>query len=529
VDVLVAHLESRRKAAEAELLREKKMEREKEERAARKREQKRLKRLTAAAQQAEAEPASGETEGGNNTQHETQEVDDATDEAATPSCPPDTHDDSVEPALFDAPSDHQQQHLLSHEPPDDMGPPPIPSTALRPADGAPASHLLADPYYQPPSSSSSFVDPPVPSTVSTTPADRPSTAQPSARPDDFPPADGMAQLRAELNDAIDKKESLEAQYGDVLEARRRATDRVKELKTNIRRLRYVTPNLSQDVLASLATAAEVRGFEAKINREEERLDELLVAACQHATQLQSGALKAKRAPAAEQQSAPAAAAPSSADGCGLPVCHEMSVLLNESSTEEQLLEATEHTQCDIDQLECDISRMTEEHIKAEAALQTLEQEHHTLQQEAKKRLTPTRLESLTSIAAVDAFRRDIKKAKQELRDLARDAAVRHAALEKEETDAAAAASGDGGEGTCVMCISERPIVVFFPCLQKCLCEGCWREMAAAHDTAKREKARLEALERRVPDSIARDAQLKCPMCNQEAHYASTVDGIRTAT
>jgi len=213
----------------------------------------------------------------------------------------------------------------------------------------------------------------------------------------------------------------------------------------------------------------------------------------------------------------------------LPVCHEMSVLLNESSTEEQLIEATEHIRCDIDQLECDISRMTEEHIKAEAALQTLEQEHHTLQQEANKRLTPTRLESLTSIAAVDAFRRDIKKAKQELRDLARDAAVRHAALEKEETDAAAAASGDGGEGTCVMCISERPIVVFFPCLQKCLCEGCWREMAAAHDTAKREKARLEALERRVPDSIARDAQLKCPMCNQEAHYASTVDGIRTAT
>mmetsp|Transcript_16014 Transcript_16014/g.45603 ORF Transcript_16014/g.45603 Transcript_16014/m.45603 type:complete len:96 (-) Transcript_16014:1480-1767(-) len=85
------------------------------------------------------------------------------------------------------------------------------------------------------------------------------------------------------------------------------------------------------------------------------------------------------------------------------------------------------------------------------------------------------------------------------------AALRHAALEKEETAAAAAASGDGGEGTCVMCISKTPTVVFFPCRQKCLCEGCWRDVAARHEAAKKKKAHLGALQRRVPDDIARDA------------------------
>ncbi|CEM34722.1 unnamed protein product [Vitrella brassicaformis CCMP3155] len=528
VDVLMAHLEARRKAAAADLLREEEQARKKEERAARKRERKRLKRL--AAEQAES-AADGETEEADDTQHETEEVDQVTEEAAALSCPPDTHSDSVEPAFSDAPSDRHQQ------PPAGVGPSPLPPLPLSPAHGAPASHLFA--AQRPSSSSSSFADPPASSTVSTTPADRPSSAQTSARQYQFCPADVTAQLRADLNGCIDKKESLEDQYSDLLAARRRAADRVKELKTNIRRLKYVTPNLSHDVLASLSTAAEVREFEAKISREEERLDELMETAVQHAMRLQSGASKPTKAPAAEQQSAAAAAAAASAstptsaaEGCGVPVCSAMRVLLNESSTEDQLLEAIQHIQYDIDQLEGDIFRMTDVCTEAEAALQPLEQEHHTLQQEAKKRLTPTRLESLTSIAAVDAFKRDIKRAKQELREVSKEAAVRQAALEKEETAAAAAAAaadGDGGEGTCVMCISETPTVVFFPCRQKCLCEGCWRDMAAAHEAAKKEKARLEALQRRVPDNIARDAQLRCPMCNQEAHYASTVDGITTAT
>ncbi|CEM39899.1 unnamed protein product [Vitrella brassicaformis CCMP3155] len=508
VDVLMAHLEARQKAAAADLLREEEIARKKEEKAARKREQKRLKRL--ATQQAES-AADGETEEADDTQHETEEVDHVTGEAAAPSCPPDSHSESVEPAFSDAPSDrHQQRDVLSQRPPAHVGPSAFAPRPLSPAHGASASHLFA--AQRPPSSSSSFADPPASSTVSTTPADRPSSAQTSARHDRFCPADVTAQLRADLNGCIDKKESLEDQYSDLLAARRRDADRVKELKTNIRRLKYVSPSLSHDVLVSLATAA------------------------------QSGASKPTKAPAAEQQSASAATVAaasastptSAAEGCGVPVCGAMRVLLDELSTEAQLLEAIQHIQYDIDQLEGDISRMTDVCTEAEAALQPLEQEHHTLQQEAKKRLTPTRLESLTNIAAVDAFKRDIKRAKQELRDLAREAGRREAALEKEETAAAAAAAaaaadGDGGEGTCVMCISKTPTVVFFPCRQKCLCEGCWRDMAAAHEAAKKEKARLEALQRRVPDNIACDAQLKCPMCNQAAHYASTVDGITTAT
>ncbi|CEL91871.1 unnamed protein product [Vitrella brassicaformis CCMP3155] len=495
VDVLMAHLVARQKAAAADLLREEEMARKKEERAARKREQKRLKRL--AAEQAES-AADGEREEADDTQHETEEVDDLTEKAAAPSCPPDTHSDSVEPAFSDAPSDHQQQrNVLSQEPPAGVGPSPFAPAPLSPAHGAPASHLFA--AQRPSSSSSSFVDPLASSTVSTTPADRPSSAQTSTAADQFCPANVTAQLRADLNEAIDKKESLEDQYSDLLAARRGDAHRVKELKTNIRRLKYVTPNLSHDVLVSLATAAEVHEFEAKISREEERLDELMETAvdAQHALRLQSGASKPTKAPAAEQQSASAAAAAaasastptSAAEGCGVPVCGAMRVLLDESSTEGQLLEAIQHIQYDIDQLEGEISRMTDEHSEIEASLQPLEQEHHTLQHEAKKRLTPTRLESLNSIAAVDAFKRDIKRAKQELRDLAREAAVRHTALEKEEMAAAAAAAadGDGGEGTCVMCISETPTVVFLSCRQKCLCEGCWRDMAAAHEAANKEK------------------------------------------
>mmetsp|Transcript_43402 Transcript_43402/g.122942 ORF Transcript_43402/g.122942 Transcript_43402/m.122942 type:complete len:141 (-) Transcript_43402:357-779(-) len=87
VGVLMAHLEARHKAAAADLLREEEQARKEEERAARKREQKRLKRL--ATQQAES-AADGETEEADDTQHETEEVDHVTGEAAAPSCPPDT-------------------------------------------------------------------------------------------------------------------------------------------------------------------------------------------------------------------------------------------------------------------------------------------------------------------------------------------------------------------------------------------------------------------------------------------------------
>ncbi|CEM34768.1 unnamed protein product [Vitrella brassicaformis CCMP3155] len=204
VDVLMAHLEARRTAAAADLVREEEKARKKEERAARKREQKRLKRL--AAEQAES-AGDGETEEADDTQHQTEEVDDATEEAAAPSCPPDTHSDSVEPASSDAPSDqhHQQQHVLSQEPPADVRPPPFPPLPLSPAHGAPASHSFA--AQRPSSSSSSFADPPASSTASTTPIDRPSTAQSSSRQDHFPPANVMAQLRAGLTDGIAKKES----------------------------------------------------------------------------------------------------------------------------------------------------------------------------------------------------------------------------------------------------------------------------------------------------------------------------------
>ncbi|CEM17789.1 unnamed protein product [Vitrella brassicaformis CCMP3155] len=422
---------ARHKAAAADLLREEEQARKEEERAARKREQKRLKRL--AAEQAES-AADGEMEEADDTQHETEEVDQVTEEAAAPSCPPDTQ---RQPAFSDAPGDHQQQrNVLSQKPPADVGPSAFAPLPLSPAHGTSASHSFA--AQRPSSSSSSFVDPPASSTVSTTPADRPSSAQTSTRQDQFCPADVTAQLRADLNGCIDKKESLEDQYRDLLAARRWAADRVKELKTNIRRLEYVTPNLSHDVLVSLATAAEVREFEAKISREEVRLDELLVAAAQHAMRLQSGAIKPTKAPAAEPQSALGAAAAgsastpmSTAEGCGMPVCGAMRVMLNESSTEHQLLEAIQHIQYDIDQLEGDISRMTHEHSEIEASLQPLEQEHHTLQHEAKKRLTPARLESLSSVTAVEAFQRDIKSAKQQLRELSKEATIQRTILEKE--------------------------------------------------------------------------------------------------
>ncbi|CEM02505.1 unnamed protein product [Vitrella brassicaformis CCMP3155] len=201
--------------------------------------------------------------------------------------------------------------------------------------------------------------------------------------------------------------------------------------------------------------------------------------------------------------------PAAGPSCASGVSREPHLVADDVlATEGELTQMVQRCKGDIAELRDGISAVLAASVSLQPTIQQLTQEHAKLHQKALSRLTAARLTSLDTAAAIDAFLQDIKRAKADIRSLTKEASVTQARLEA--GSGAAPPLSAPAKGTCVMCISEPPSVVFFPCKQQSLCHACWEVLSKRHEAAKIEKERLEKLGKLVPPAIARDAVLKCP-------------------
>mmetsp|Transcript_31782 Transcript_31782/g.78810 ORF Transcript_31782/g.78810 Transcript_31782/m.78810 type:complete len:202 (-) Transcript_31782:109-714(-) len=91
-------------------------------------------------------------------------------------------------------------------------------------------------------------------------------------------------------------------------------------------------------------------------------------------------------------------------------------------------------------------------------------------------------------SGIEAFKLEIRATQQRLSQLLGEAEQR--------------------QGTCVICLERLPTVVFFPCLQRCICDPCWADMQRQQTPAE---------------------PLKCPACRGVSIHASNVDHIKTTS
>ncbi|CEM11288.1 unnamed protein product [Vitrella brassicaformis CCMP3155] len=357
----------------------------------------------------------------------------------------------------------------------------------------------------------------------------------------------LDQLRAAVGEAIAKKQSLSARYGGLCQSRDRAIDRARELSVAIDKLRQTTHNLSRGAFLALATAAEVRDFDARAAAEHDRLDKLYDQAIDTEKRISSpsplpsspqrrnedtwqadlastasaGSSAGLQQPQGEGTPGGGGGVVAAADGAGDGRGDVGRAL--KSLTERQLREMLRGLNSEVDRLGSQINGVSVECVAAEAALQPLLREHHSLRTQAETGLTEGRLTSLTTPAAISAFKREIKQAQQDLRDLSREASRLEARLELQERENPGSAIG-----SCVACRDDTrpPVITFFPCKQQCLCEGCWRQWKDRHDRAREEKARLERLHKPVPEDVRRYSSLRCPACGMDAVHADYLGDIR---
>mmetsp|Transcript_1766 Transcript_1766/g.3837 ORF Transcript_1766/g.3837 Transcript_1766/m.3837 type:complete len:447 (-) Transcript_1766:407-1747(-) len=337
------------------------------------------------------------------------------------------------------------------------------------------------------------------------------------------------QLRATVREAVKEKHRLQSTVAGLEASHQRALCRQKELREAIRRLHYVTPDLSRAVLLSLTTSEEVRKFDAKISREAKRLGELLMLAGKKSTQPTAATQRSRIGLATSTRRVdrkkrrketatscvytfhpPSSSAPASA-----------SVSLEDPSTiddADQLQHMLDSINRDINKLSASLPSLERECAEAAKATAPLEREFQDLQQKAATRLTEDRLFSLSSPDAIEAFKHQVLARQQELQALSKDAHKTEARLEDKERR-------DGIGGGCVAC-RDPPVVTFFPCRQQCLCEGCWHDWRSRHERAKATKERLEGEGRPVPEEVRRYAQLRCPACGADAVFADDVREVR---
>ncbi|CEM26009.1 unnamed protein product [Vitrella brassicaformis CCMP3155] len=336
-------------------------------------------------------------------------------------------------------------------------------------------------------------------------------------------ARATAQLKNDIHDASNRKHSLSCRYEELSDAHRRAVERKKQLQEAIREMKGNTiPELSSDVLASCESAADAHAFADKVKQEHERLDQLY-------DQINAAERTGIKLLGIPMESLDCEDGSTAATGASSPVSassshsREASVSAEPPATEAQLRKTLQTLKGDIRKLESGIAAMRVNCDRVRASLQPLEQEHDTLVQEAAKGLTKQRLATLSSSAAVSAFKAEVKQRQRQLLALYADASKLEGRLQEREAPPAA------DRGTCVLCLDQPPTVVYFPCKQQCACAGCHERLMRTHEAAKREKQRLERTRRRVPDDVKRDAVLRCPACRTEAEYASDLHGVRCTT
>mmetsp|Transcript_30819 Transcript_30819/g.89635 ORF Transcript_30819/g.89635 Transcript_30819/m.89635 type:complete len:275 (+) Transcript_30819:228-1052(+) len=222
------------------------------------------------------------------------------------------------------------------------------------------------------------------------------------------------------------------------------------------------------------------------------------------------------------------------------------------STETELRQMHYKLNIAIRELEEAITTVTVECRSLQTVLQSLQREYAVMRNQVTTGLTVDRLHSLKTAAAIEAFKQDIKHAREALRDLSREVGKREALLEGDEKDTHSQpqqhqhlvqqqqqqqpSANDNGDaaverGSCVACRDDKkpPVITFFPCKQTCLCEECWQEWRDRHERAKADKERLEAAGRPVPEEVRRYAVLRCPACGMDAVHADSLSDVRVTT
>ncbi|CEM39374.1 unnamed protein product [Vitrella brassicaformis CCMP3155] len=341
----------------------------------------------------------------------------------------------------------------------------------------------------------------------------------------------VAQLKGAISEAVAKTQSLESSLAAAKATRSRVTQREDQLKEDIKQLKQQTTshNLSRDALAALTTSAAIGEFADNIANEEGRLEQLHGQLWYRVLDIAKTGQHQQQQCANDSIDSDRPTTTHRAEGCSSADVSPSASAVDAESLTKELRQMLKRTINQIKKFEGDIARERGRCASLETDVAALEQQRRDLQQKAAAGLTEYRLSVIDTATDVEAFKRDITSALQQLRALSKKASEQQGILQQKERAAAEQAMQDG---TCVACLERPPSVVFFPCKQRCLCAGCWAEMSHNHERAKREMERLRR--RGVPDKampmwVQIDGVLKCPACLTRAVYATDLEGVKATT